>query len=108
SPPFSLLTRLPPTSPLFPYTTLFRSTAPISLIPKNRAVAFDFDDWGCSEKRQLGELAYRCGSVFGGVAVSTKAENTATDQDAYRSEGTRLNSSHVAISYAVFCLKKKK
>src|SRR5436189_6155011 len=72
---FFLVLRRPPTSTLFPYTTLFRSVdeAPV------------LDD-SPNTRRLVVE--------HGGFA--------------YRSESTRLNSSHRCISYAVFCLKKKK
>src|SRR6266511_4930910 len=69
---FFLMIRLPPRSTLFPYTTLFRSSAPAP-----RA-------WSRSSRRS----SWRSGS---------------TDR-----KSTRLNSSHVKISYAVFCLKNKK
>src|SRR5437870_6609998 len=70
--------RRPPRSTLFPYTTLFRSVL---------------------------------------ILIVTRVANSSSDKrkelwDRYRSwidrKSTRLNSSHVAISYAVFCLKKKK
>src|SRR3712207_8130698 len=82
--------RRPPRSTLFPYTTLFRSA----------------DDGA-----QLGRLLER---VEGPVASVTG--DGAYDQDDVYAEvaarqdrkSTRLNSSHANISYAVFCLKKKK
>src|SRR5436305_8919394 len=70
--------RPPPRSTLFPYTTLFRSQAPAASSPTSTA-------------------AFRKGSRP--AATSTRS----TDR-----KSTRLNSSHVRISYAVFCLKKKK
>src|SRR5437667_6461761 len=73
--------RRPPRSTLFPYTTLFRSTA------RAAAVAFHPDDpseLGSRRRKQL----------IADAAVDRKS--------------TRLNSSHITISYAVFCLKKKK
>src|SRR5207249_9188492 len=76
---FFLLTRRPPTSTLFPYTTLFRS------LPRH-AGAFR----PCRGARELrGDL--------GGEVPGRRDRKS-----------TRLNSSHVSISYAVFCLKKKK
>src|SRR5947207_5111209 len=73
---FFLVTRRPPRSTLFPYTTLFRSLVPllpqaVHLIAVDRAERFDL--------RLSGDR-----------------------------KSTRLNSSHTVISYAVFCLKKKK
>src|SRR5256885_10344986 len=77
--------RRPPRSTLFPYTTLFRSRAPLV------------------EAQHLGEaleLQPRVGEVAA-VGVGEVGE----DPDR---KSTRLNSSHLVISYAVFCLKKKK
>src|SRR5437870_9085574 len=73
--------RLPPRSTLFPYTTLFRS-------------AFSSD----------GKL------IAGGNPVVLREVQTGRERyPKYEDrKSTRLNSSHVAISYAVFCLKKKK
>src|SRR5690625_6525827 len=75
----------PPGPTLFPYTTLFRS---FSLI-----VAFDV----------AGSSATILAPPAGIPATGCGAELTAT----LDRKSTRLNSSHVAISYAVFCLKKK-
>src|SRR5439155_4700742 len=74
--------RRPPRSTLFPYTTLFRSVAAISLCQANvrRSPAPAAARERCRRRR-------------------------VQRQDR---KSTRLNSSHVAISYAVFCLKKKK
>src|SRR5438874_6312792 len=74
--------RPPPESTLFPYTTLFRST-----------VQIDHHGVGPAQVGQRAEdhLPWRPGE--GGVVQDRKS--------------TRLNSSHVEISYAVFCLKKK-
>src|SRR5258708_14616693 len=71
--------RRPPRSTLFPYTTLFRSTP-----------------WRLGETPRL--------TVFAGAtAVVHLAHDWTRDR-----KSTRLNSSHQIISYAVFCLKKKK
>src|SRR5437868_11800587 len=77
---FFLMIRPPPRSTLFPYTTLFRSV-------------------GGEEERLGAEAGGQDGSLAAGVAGAHH------DQDR---KSTRLNSSHVSISYAVFCLKKKK
>src|SRR5437899_3776013 len=71
--------RLPPRSTLFPYTTLFRSSA----------------------GRYLATLS----NLLGNLAKSTWQPYLSPYQDR---KSTRLNSSHLGISYAVFCLKKKK
>src|SRR2546429_6497063 len=74
--------RRPPRSTLFPYTTLFRSGL-----------------WGL--------VTARYGLRFFPVQRRVRFTNEATRSDADR-KSTRLNSSHGYISYAVFCLKKKK
>src|SRR3712207_8110825 len=90
---FFLMIRRPPRSTLFPYTTLFRS------------------ECGCvdHERSQPREAV---GSVKGKVEADVHA---AVTEVAVGGRGhpvdrksTRLNSSHANISYAVFCLKKKK
>src|SRR5438874_6936178 len=80
--------RRPPRSTLFPYTTLFRS-----LPPQVRHALADLHG-----KRVLN---LQCGT---GESAAELAELGATVTDR---KSTRLNSSHVEISYAVFCLKKK-
>src|SRR5436309_3766308 len=77
--------RPPPTSTVFPYTTLSRSLCMT---------------WGDSAARSAG----RSSRVMDCSAVPATTE---TPLEADR-KSTRLNSSHVKISYAVFCLKKKK
>src|SRR3712207_7793188 len=85
--------RRPPRSTLFPYTTLFRSEIVI-LVPHRPdrlvAVARDVD-------LVAGGFQNRAGDLLVGLDV--------LDEDR---KSTRLNSSHANISYAVFCLKKKK
>src|SRR5256885_7242680 len=72
--------RRPPRSTLFPYTTLFRSTTPLQRLVM-LPLATDQD-------------SYR----YDAPGLGTSADR----------KSTRLNSSHLVISYAVFCLKKKK
>src|SRR3712207_8517160 len=86
--------RRPPRSTLFPYTTLFRSTA---LIDLNRAA----DDRIAAEDDQLVVL----GLDVADDADARRLQRGVTLEDR---KSTRLNSSHANISYAVFCLKKKK
>src|SRR5437773_9692395 len=76
--PFSSLFRLPPSSTLFPYTTLFRSTL--------RAP--------CAQRWRL---------PWPQVSVVLRGRPRRLEDR----KSTRLNSSHITISYAVFCLKKK-
>src|SRR5439155_26175344 len=82
---FSLTPRHPPRSTLFPYTTLFRSQA----------------------ARPMRTCLAKCGChalSFSSIRAREVAPGTEAQRDR---KSTRLNSSHVAISYAVFCLKKK-
>src|SRR5690349_23486832 len=89
--------RHPPISTLFPYTTLFRSLDPDRDPLRGRRAE------GGGDRRQatlvlrgsLGRLAQLTGSVK--LRVLARRDR----------KSTRLNSSHVEISYAVFCLKKK-
>src|SRR5690606_42109164 len=76
--------RHPPCSTLFPYSTLFRS---------------DFDD-GTTDTVSNPTHTFTTAGIYNVMFV---AANPTTDR-----KSTRLNSSHVKISYAVFCLKKKK
>src|SRR5436305_8620273 len=81
---FFLLIRRPPRSTLFPYTTLFRSRVAAQCLVR---VAQQGE--GAAPARYVGEQ-------FGALTLLGDRKST------------RLNSSHVRISYAVFCLKKKK
>src|SRR5690554_7283182 len=85
----------PPRSTLFPYTTLFRSW-PISEAKKKLC-----NTYGSPCFSQGGTKSKGCGNGDDYAQV-----NRATASGDRKS--TRLNSSHVRISYAVFCLKKKK
>src|SRR2546422_7772188 len=76
---FFLMIRRPPRSTLFPYTTLFRSRRADIVPPRGR--------------KQIGKFG------IGKLATYVLAKDR---------KSTRLNSSHGYISYAVFCLKKKK
>src|SRR2546421_9369023 len=81
--------RRPPRSTLFPYTTLFRS-------PIRRTIDFD-------AARQVSELVGR--HLVRKHPKDVTLEWSVPKRDR---KSTRLNSSHDQISYAVFCLKKKK
>src|SRR5690606_39715077 len=98
---FSLTMRRPPRSTLFPYTTLFRSDVEIPTL----------DDAAKSDlARELG-LPWPARIIVAGSThpgeemIMLEALQVVRQQDR---KSTRLNSSHVKISYAVFCLKKKK
>src|SRR5438477_2057386 len=86
---FFLMLRRPPRSTLFPYTTLFRSWP--ERVRKKRS--------SCCRARQGPTPA---GSLQQG---SVRVSESFVRPDR---KSTRLNSSHMSISYAVFCLKKKK
>src|SRR5438067_4999262 len=89
-----------PSFTLFPYTTLFRSD--------REAVRIVGDTHGTSQAR-LEILAQRLIDQPGGVRVLDEPARCRDGAgDAEDRKSTRLNSSHVSISYAVFCLKKKK
>src|SRR4051794_41476617 len=79
--------RRPPRSTLFPYTTLFRSQPAVRAAAAARLGA----------RRQHGVLEQHLPRAAGGAV-----------QELQDRKSTRLNSSHPSISYAVFCLKKKK
>src|SRR2546430_13563157 len=86
--------RRPPRSTLFPYTTLFRSVQQTHMQIDNRQVVMSFLQILVLVQRKL-KLLYR---LLMREMIKTKIDR----------KSTRLNSSHSQISYAVFCLKKKK
>src|SRR5690349_22710358 len=94
---FFLIIRQPPRSTLFPYTTLFRSATAYTVSTAEKTYA----DYTLKARNP------------GGHSSEPRADNAIFDlTDAIARlradrKSTRLNSSHVEISYAVFCLKKK-
>src|SRR5690348_17929376 len=94
--------RLPPRSTLFPYTTLFRSAIDIGV--QNGAPYFMIQG-GIG----LG-LAINIGIAEGSASITLAAQITVNGSaiTLLDRKSTRLNSSHPSISYAVFCLKKKR
>src|SRR5256885_9249045 len=78
--------RRPPRSTLFPYTTLFRSID------------------GSSHDVDSSEMAFKIAGSMAFKAACHRASPVLLEDR----KSTRLNSSHLVISYAVFCLKKKK
>src|SRR5438132_11017441 len=92
---FSFMLRRPPRSTLFPYTTLFRSDR------ADAAQALGDMRGNDGAIAALGEAVAR--DRFWGVRVQALTALGRIDR-----KSTRLNSSHTVISYAVFCLKKKK
>src|SRR5438874_5240564 len=100
--------RRPPRSTLFPYTTLFRSLVGERAQPDVLEIQHDLDDVFL-DARDRGELVGHAADPGGRDrgAWQRRQENPA-ERVAQRGDrkSTRLNSSHVEISYAVFCLKK--
>src|SRR2546426_5817310 len=92
--------RRPPRSTLFPYTTLFRSVT----TPEIDVVLGPTEDGGY----YLIGLRTVHRELFEAMAWSTSRVLPETIRRAEDRKSTRLNSSHLVISYAVFCLKKKK
>src|SRR2546430_11045966 len=84
--------RRPPRSTLFPYTTLFRSQVTLDL-------ELALDDVADAAHLVLGPGL----DLLAGIHVGSQQDPACRDR-----KSTRLNSSHSQISYAVFCLKKKK
>src|SRR5256885_14479989 len=82
---FFLMIRRPPRSTLFPYTTLFRSVV-VGATAHRLGIGFQLGHGACVQLEGL---------VHGRLGHADR-------------KSTRLNSSHLVISYAVFCLKKKK
>src|SRR3712207_8691028 len=90
---FFLMIRRPPRSTLFPYTTLFRSHVLVAQLSE-------------ALRARPEELPERVNDIVEKLRAAEKElEKVRAGQDR---KSTRLNSSHANISYAVFCLKKKK
>src|SRR5688572_31679541 len=103
---FFLMIRRPPRSTLFPYTTLFRSTGKggtgantvIRTYVLDESFSYFLPGW-------RGDHTFKAG---GGLSFNHMPPRTMMDSGVLDRKSTRLNSSHSQISYAVFCLKKKK
>src|SRR5260221_10006048 len=92
--------RRPPRSTLFPYTTLFRSPLVLTCANNDLVVMLSLRHGSChaalGAPDDLEHLVNRLRRVWPDVVIYVDRKST------------RLNSSHTVISYAVFCLKKKK
>src|SRR2546430_7682923 len=95
--------RRPPRSTLFPYTTLFRSAGRID-DANNRRESVGHSR-GNARVETSGSHRSRGGKESRARNLADSSEEGSHNQDR---KSTRLNSSHSQISYAVFCLKKKK
>src|SRR3989454_6419522 len=84
--------RRPPRSTLFPYTTLFRSNTQLKDSGDFAAGRYD------QRNLHFGVREHAMAAALNGIALHRGLDR----------KSTRLNSSHLVISYAVFCLKKKK
>src|SRR3712207_7547651 len=97
---FFLMIRRPPRSTLFPYTTLFRS-AGLAQVPDVLQEAAKVDGATWWQRMRKVTIPNMKAAIMVALLFRTL--------DAFRDrKSTRLNSSHANISYAVFCLKKKK
>src|SRR3712207_7484059 len=89
--------RRPPRSTLFPYTTLFRSECLLCVGARSREASYlDQIIAKLTHETQIAHCRVLCGDPHHDVMIPQDRKST------------RLNSSHANISYAVFCLKKKK
>src|SRR5947209_16355287 len=96
--------RRPPRSTLFPYTTLFRSLDP-------RVVFLRSEEERRERRRPELRLEESVGDAAGrrvGAGQRVAADTAELGEQMTDRKSTRLNSSHANISYAVFCLKKKR
>src|SRR5688572_32095647 len=99
--------RRPPRSTLFPYTTLFRSPTdtPGVTIVRNVGLYGERDNEGSHALIHYENVRVPDSALLGGEGQAFVIAQTRLGGDR---KSTRLNSSHSQISYAVFCLKKKK
>src|SRR5438067_9801757 len=93
-----LLLRRTPRSTLFPYTTLFRSSRAVQLQQKGATMTQQQQQAAMQEINQMQQALQ---------AKKQQLDNQLYADNSKDRKSTRLNSSHVSISYAVFCLKKK-
>src|SRR5690242_20758997 len=99
--------RRPPTSTLFPYTTLFRSDdreLPLEHHEHELGNSFVAEHL---RVRDAGEPEIRRVEADDARAIFAERQAVADEDPLQDRKSTRLNSSHMSISYAVFCLKKK-
>src|SRR3712207_7385940 len=99
---FFLMIRRPPRSTLFPYTTLFRSRKVRKLIQRQQHL--DYRALHAQVSQTFDQLRRE---VLLADQTQVRVVRIGIGEDEDR-KSTRLNSSHANISYAVFCLKKKK
>src|SRR3712207_7487193 len=90
--------RRPPRSTLFPYTTLFRSSADLDHLDDDVVAEHDLLAGAAGDDEHQAAASFASPANSGARMGASEADR----------KSTRLNSSHANISYAVFCLKKKK
>src|SRR5690606_41888322 len=95
----------PATSTLFPYTTLFRSQPEAGVA--DRGAGPPLDDVLHHAEGEEGDVLIERAAALEGCLPQHVAVRVLDAGDEVDRKSTRLNSSHVKISYAVFCLKKK-
>src|SRR5205814_9410655 len=105
---FHSLRPRPPTPTLFPYTTLFRSRASATKMPSRRTETYPHEihrgpSFPPTKSRSAADIAQQRHSL---CSCPEARQRNILQSDLDR-KSTRLNSSHLGISYAVFCLKKK-
>src|SRR5258708_19413893 len=91
--------RRPPRSPLFPYTTLFRSK--MSFAPGEHVAGSN------AHSEQHPPVLGHTGIAIGALLLHVDRNAGVSEDRRIDRKSTRLNSSHQIISYALFCLKKK-
>src|SRR5256885_10616523 len=104
---FFLMIRPPPSSTLFPYPTLFRSRCPILPVTRDDSPSGSAPRRRAERGRRAPTRSVRCPRFrepTGEFNERTRWHQRVWAQDR---KSTRLNSSHLVIPYAVFCLKKK-
>src|SRR5205814_6661852 len=96
-----------PTSTLFPYTTLFRSHLEgVAVLGRREPARSDGADHSAEDRILPGKM-HEDRLVHAGQLMRARRASLTSGRTGDR-KSTRLNSSHLGISYAVFCLKKKK
>src|SRR5256885_12730804 len=93
--------RRPPRSTLFPYTTLFRSSVTRIRVPSGEYLI------ALSRKIKNSSCRKASSPVQASSSCKSRTMEIFLARDLQDRKSTRLNSSHLVISYAVFCLKKK-
>src|SRR2546430_8922498 len=99
--------RRPPRSTLFPYTTLFRSAGRLVIVADDEDRENE-GDLVCAAELITPEMVNFMIKHAGGMICLALTGERVEQLDLADRKSTRLNSSHSQISYAVFCLKKKK